>query len=97
MRQCQSEEVNIIMGGLNAKVGQGRYQDIVGPFGLGTRNDRGDMWVEWRNQNDQIVVNTWFCQHPRRLWTWKNPDDNTRNQINYITVYRRFRNSITKK
>ena len=54
------------MGGLNAKVRQGRYQDIVGPFGLGTRNDRGDMWVEWCNQNDQIVVKTWFCQHPRR-------------------------------
>jgi hypothetical protein len=28
------------MGDLNAKVGKGRYKDIVGEYGLGTRNDR---------------------------------------------------------
>jgi len=84
------------MGDLNAKVGNGQYQDIVGPYGLGTRNDRRDIWVEWCNQHDQIIANTWFCQHPRRLWTWKDPVDNIRNQIDYITINKRFRNSITK-
>jgi len=52
--------------------------------------------VEWRNQHDQIIANTWFCQHPRRLSTWKDPVDNIRNQIDYITINKRFRNSITK-
>jgi len=45
MRQCRSQEINLVMGDLNAKVGKGQYQDIVGPYGLGTRNDRGDIWV----------------------------------------------------
>jgi len=44
MRQCCSQEINLVMGDLNAKVGKGQYQDIVGQHGLGTRNDRGDIW-----------------------------------------------------
>ena len=65
MRQCQSQEINIAMGDLKAKVGKGRYQDIVGLFGLGIKNDRGDIWVEWCNRNIQIIVNTKFYQHQR--------------------------------
>jgi len=34
MRQCCSQEINLVMGDLNAKVGKGQYQDIVGPYGL---------------------------------------------------------------
>ena len=34
MRQCRSQEINLVMGDLNAKVGKGQYQDIVGPYGL---------------------------------------------------------------
>ena len=30
------------------------------------------------------MVKTWFCQHSRPLWTWKNPDDNTGNQIDLL-------------
>ena len=41
-----------------------------------------------------IIGNTWFKQHPRRLWTWKSPDDNTKNQIDYILVDKRFRNGV---
>jgi len=41
MRQCRLQEINLVMGDLNAKVGKGQYQDIVGPYGLGTRNDTG--------------------------------------------------------
>ena len=92
--QCKSQEVILVMGDINAKVGKGRQQDIVGPHGLGRRNERGDTWVQWCEQNDQIITNTWFEHNPRRLWTWRSPDDNTKNQIDYITINRRFRNSI---
>lgn len=35
------------MGDLNAKVGQGRVDQVVGPFGLEERNDRVDKLVKW--------------------------------------------------
>jgi len=39
-------------------------------------------------------MNTWFIKHPRKLWTWKSPYGITRNQIDYIKVNRRYRNTV---
>jgi len=82
------------MGDLNATVGRERHTEIVGSEGLGKMNGRGENLMEWCEQNDQIIMNTWFTKHPRKLWTWKSPDGITRNQIDYITVNRRFRNTV---
>ena len=35
------------MWDLNAKVGEGKGEDIVGPHGLGTRNEREETLVNW--------------------------------------------------
>lgn len=91
---CKSQEVTIIMGDLNAKVGKGRYGRAVGPYGLGERNERGDRWANWCEGQDLIITNTWFTNHPRRLWTWRSPGNRVKNQIDYITINSRFRNSI---
>ena len=85
-----------VMGDLNAKVGheQDPLQEVVGHYGLGSRNERGDMWVDWCITHDQVITNTWFQHHSRHLYTWKSPGDGARNQIDYITVNKRLRNSI---
>ena len=95
-RQAGSQDVVIVMGDWNAKIGRGREGRVVGPFGLGVRNDRGDKLYEWCAENEQAVMNTWFKHHPRFLWTWKSPGDYCRNQIDYITINHRFRNSVTQ-
>ena len=59
------------------------------------RNERGHRWVEWCESWGQIIMNTFIRHHPRHLYTWKSPGDRVRNQIDYITVNRRFRNSIS--
>ena len=82
------------MGDLNAKIGQGNEGGVVGPCGLGQRNERGDRLYEWCAENEQVITNTWFKHHPRYLYTWKSPGDHYRNQIDYITINNRFRNSI---
>ena len=95
-QQCKEHEVIMVIGDLNAKVGQGRTADIVGPHGLGRRNDRGDRFVNWCLEKEQIISNTWFKHHPRHLWTWKSPGDRVRNQIDFLTINRRFRNSVNQ-
>ena len=56
-----------VMGDLNAKVGRGREEEIVGDYGLGERNARGDTWVEWCKDNEQVILNTWYRHHARHL------------------------------
>ncbi|KAK3783881.1 hypothetical protein RRG08_007432 [Elysia crispata] len=92
--QCKSQEVKIIQGDFNAKVGKGRRDDIIGEYGLGERNERGDRLFEGAKMNEMIIGNTWFEHHPRRLWTWLSNDDETRNQIDYILIDKRFRNGM---
>ncbi|XP_042883267.1 uncharacterized protein LOC122260182 [Penaeus japonicus] len=94
--QCKSQEIIIVMGDLNAKVGQdqGDGDGIIGKHGLGIRNERGDRWVQWCKRHNQIITNTCFQDHPRRLWTWRSPGGNIKNQIDYITINSRFRNAV---
>ena len=73
--RCKPGEVILVMGDLNAKVGKGRSGNVVGNFGLGERNERGDKWVEWCESWDQVIMNTFFRHHPRHLYTWKSPGD----------------------
>lgn len=42
------------VGDANAKVGQGRQEDTVGPLGIGMRNARVESFVEW--YVEEIVV-----------------------------------------
>ncbi|GFN88800.1 endonuclease-reverse transcriptase [Plakobranchus ocellatus] len=92
--QCKSQDPLIIMGDFNANVGTEKVDDIVGKHGLGIRNERGEKSIEWCQTNNIIVGNTWFQQPPRRKWTWKSPGDETRNQIDYMMISKRYRNAL---
>lgn len=72
------------MGDVNANVGEGSFDDIVGQYGLGNRNKKGTRWIEYCAENGEILMNTWFKQHPRRIYTRRGPGDRTRNQIDYL-------------
>ena len=81
-------------GDFNALVEKGRFEDIVGPYGLGERNFRGERVISWCDTSGLFLTNTWFDKHPRLLWTWKSPGDRCRNQIDYIQINKRFRNAV---
>ena len=91
--QCRTNEITI-MGDLNAKVGSGREGKTVGPHGLGERNDRGDRLVQWCESKNMVITNTWFKEHPRRLYTWKSPGNLSRNQIDFITINNIFKRAV---
>ncbi|GFO15032.1 craniofacial development protein 2-like [Plakobranchus ocellatus] len=57
------------------------------------RNERVEKLIEWC-QTNILVGNTWFQQPPRRKWTWKSPGDETRNQIDYMMISKRYRNAL---
>ena len=65
---------NIILGDWNSVVGDEPYRNIVGSHGLGRRNHRGQMLIDFCERNGLIVTNTWFKKPKRRLHvegTWR--------------------------
>ncbi|XP_008479756.1 craniofacial development protein 2-like [Diaphorina citri] len=84
----------IVMGDWNSVVGEEGVDGIVGKFGYGKRNERGEKLIEFCKQKNLWIANTWFKHHKRRLYTWKRPGDTKRFQIDYILINDRFKNSI---
>ena len=66
LKEVKSTDVLIIAGDFNAKIGKGSYQDLVGNYGLGDRNSRGDRLLQFCIENNLVLANTTF-QHPDRL------------------------------
>ena len=94
IKYVKSDEIMCILGDLNAKVGDEKYQNIVGMHGLGQRNERGERLIQFCQENKLFIANTWF-QHPvRKLYTSKSPGDISRNQIDYIMFNDRFRDCV---
>ncbi|XP_047002916.1 uncharacterized protein LOC124620289 [Schistocerca americana] len=94
----KSRDIIIIMGDFNAKIGEGSEGDLIGPFGLGTRNERGDLLSQFCQENNLSITNTFLKLPKRRLYTWKSPRDCNeevcRNQIDFILINKRYKNSI---
>ncbi|CAG5117437.1 unnamed protein product [Candidula unifasciata] len=98
LNKIDQNDIIIIMGDFNAKVGTGRDENerhVLGKFGLGNRNETGEKLIEFCIENELTIANTLYKQHPRRLFTWTSPDGVTKNQIDYILIQRRWRSSIT--
>ena len=89
------KDVIVIVGDWNAKIRKSVHKsDNIGPYGLGDRNERGNLMVDFCVANELVVTNTTFQQHPRILYTWTSPGDSVRNQIDYILIGRRWRTTI---
>ena len=67
-----------------AKVGSQETPGVTGKFGLGIHNEAGQRLIEFCQENALVIANTLFQQHKRRVYTWTSPDDQHRNQIDYI-------------
>ena len=88
--QCKSQEITIVMGGLNHNFGSEGGSNMVGKHGIGMPNEHGEQWFQQCTANNQVITNTWFKHHPRRLWAWKNPGGNIQNEIDYIPIKKIF-------
>lgn len=77
---------SIVMGDFNAKVG--KKEDIretcMGNCGIGQRNDRGDRLIEFAELHRLRITNTFFKKKEHRKWTWKSPNWEHKNEIDYI-------------
>lgn len=94
IKSVQGEENLILLGDFNATVGERKEKNIVGKYGFGIRNLRGEILLEFCVRNNLLIMNTRFEHHKRRRYTWKAPGDIRRAQIDYILVSGRYKNHI---
>ena len=89
-------DVVVVIGDFNAKVGKhtGGKGDTIGGHGLGEQNEAGERLVEFCDGNSLRIMNTWFEQPKRRLYTWTTPDGKHKNQIDYILINKRWKSTI---
>ena len=73
--------VLFIIGDWNAKVGSQEISGVTGKFDLGVQNGAGQRLTEFCQENTLVIANTLFQQHKRRLYTWRSPNGQYRNQI----------------
>jgi len=73
LKLTKPHEMTIIMGDFNAKIGTEKVENVCGSFGLGERNSRGDRLVQFCQEENFKIMNTYFKLPPRRLYTWKSP------------------------
>ena len=73
------KDVLFIIGDWNAKVGSQEIPGVMGKFGLGVQNKRGQRLTEFCQENALVIINTHSQQHKRRLYTWTSPDGQHRN------------------
>ena len=88
------KDVLLIIGDWNAKVGSKEIPGVTSKFCLGVLNEAAQRLIEFCQEIALVIANTLFQQHKRRLYTWKSPDGQYRNQINYILCSQRWRSSI---
>ena len=74
-RYVKNDEVNILMGDFNAKVGRESDYPTTGKYGLGERNERGRTLIEFCIGKSLIVTNKMFKHQLRNIYTWKSPGD----------------------
>jgi len=55
IKLTKKNEVTLIIGDLNAKVGNVRIFDVAGDFGLGIINERGDRLVRFCQEQELVL------------------------------------------
>ncbi|XP_053373668.1 craniofacial development protein 2-like [Mercenaria mercenaria] len=85
------------MGDMNAKVGNNNVGNefIMGKEGLGEMNDNGELFTDFCGQNDLVIGGSIFPHKNIHKSTWTSPDHTVNNQIDHVTISRRWRRTLT--
>src|SRR5678815_2976704 len=78
----------------NAGVGREEIGRIIGPFGLGERNDNGESLLELCVDRRMIIGNTWFKKSENHKYTWKSEITGGRAILDYVCINRKDRGRL---
>ena len=86
-------DIQVVMGDMNAKIGKDNdnWKGTMGKEGLGQMNENGLLFADLCTLNELIIEGTLFPHKPTHKATWISPDLQTENQIDHITMTKKWR------
>ncbi len=86
-----AEDVLLIVGDLNVRVGSGRiggdrWDGVHGRHGVGQMNSSGEELLAWCSLNSLVVMNTMFEKKEIHKCTWQHPGSKSWHCIDYIIM-----------
>jgi exonuclease III len=93
---CPSNDIKILLGDLNAKVGREEiYQGLSGRHSMNLNtNNNGQRLLEFAAAKNMVVSSTRFLQKEIHKQTWRSPHGKTNNQTDHIFIDKRNASSI---
>jgi hypothetical protein len=93
---CPSNDINILLGDLNAKVGREQiYQGLIGRHSMHLNtNNNGQRLLEFAAAKNMMVSSICFPHKEINKQTWRSLDGKTKNQIDQILLDKRNASSI---
>lgn len=93
---CNTHDMNVVMGDLNAKVGKDNTNrdKVMGSHGVGVMNDNSERLCDFCKTNGLVITRTMFPHKKIHKATWGSPYGKTANQIDHMLINGRIRTSI---
>ena len=93
---CNKNDIIIVMGDLNAKVGEDNqgYKRAMGTHGMGIQNNNGERLCEFCMMNGLVIAGTLFPHKEIHKATWVSADGNVKNQIDHLLIKGAWRSSV---
>jgi len=70
------------------------HEDVMGKFGHGKMNKRGECLIEFCRDSDLVIKNTMFKHKTRCKTSWSSLDGKTKNLIDYILLSTCWKRSV---
>ena len=93
----RASEKLIVLGDMNARVGNEVMEGVVGSFGVPGRNENGASLVRMCRENELCIANTWFKKKDISKYTWVRVIDGEvreRAMLDYVIVRREAIGSV---
>ena len=93
IQKLPKRNIQVVMGDMNAKIGKDNdnWKGTMGKEGLGKMNENGLLFADFCTLNELIIGGTLFPHKPTHKATWISPDLQTEDQIDHITITKKWR------
>ncbi|XP_055866667.1 craniofacial development protein 2-like [Biomphalaria glabrata] len=95
--ETPTHDLILLMGDFNAKINPNRtgFEYVMGPYGSAENiSDNGERLISLCASNSLSIGNTYFKHKQIHKKTWRSPNGETFNEIDYICISKRWRSSL---